>query len=205
MTAPIVPAVTDPADPNAPTDPAGQAGAPAGTEPPKDVPNPRVAELETKFAQASQELADAKTKLTNLEREKMDETERTKAERDEIKEKYDEAVTALADRAIENAFLMSNKFTWHNPATALRLLERGELKVAADGTVSGIDAAIEALSKSDPYLLKSENDGGTSGSNKGGNAGGGSTGSQPGTGGGTKDPAAADRSKLEKKYPAIRR
>lgn len=192
---------TDPnADPN--KDPAGGADPNAGD--PAAAANPRVAQLESQYAQSQRELTEAKEKLTEIERAAMDETTRTKAERDDLQAKYETAQKALQDRSIENAFLMNNKHEWHNPATALRLLSRDDLKVQDDGSVVGIDAAIEALSKSDPYLLKAQTNGSGTGTGPK-NTGGGSTGSQPGTGGGGKDNAATDRAKLEKKYPALRR
>ena len=181
-----------PADPNA-QDP-NKTGEPAA--------NPRVAQLESQYAQSQRELTEAQQKLTEIERAAMDETTRTKAERDELQAKYESAQKALQDRSIENAFLIANKVTWHNPATALRLLNREDVSVSDDGAVTGIDAAIEALSKSDPYLVAAKPD---EGGSKGGSKSGGSTGSQPGTGGGGKDNAATDRAKLEKKYPALRR
>lgn len=179
-------------------------GAPAdgtqeGTPTPPPPADPLLADLQGKFAQATADLTAAQQKVKELERAKLDENERTKAENKDLQDALEKAQKALEERAIENAFLVNNKVTWQNPATALRLLAREGLKVKDDGTVDGIEAAITALSKSDPYLVKSE-------SGKGGSGGGtGSTGSQPGTGGGSKDNAAADRSKLEKKYPAIRR
>lgn len=196
-------------DPNNP-DPAGQGG---GTPPPndqgqqqdppdddKDKPNPLLAELQTKYAQTQQALTEAQTKVKELERAKLDENDRLKAELTDAQEQLQEAQTALQDRAIENAFLISNKYTWHNPTTALRLLNRDGLKVAEDGSVSGIDAAIEALSKSEPYLIKAENNGHGTGSGPKGQ-----TGNQPGGGGGGGSKDQVDRKKLEAKYPAIRR
>ena len=202
--------MTAPQGDPAPTDPQAVTEPPTA-EPPKEqeqppteqgTPNPRVAELETKYSQAAADLAEAQRKLTELERKGMDEQERTKAERDELAQKFDEATKALQDRSIENAFLMNNDQKWHNPATALRLLDRSNLKVADDGSVTGIKEAIQALSKSDPYLLAD------SGSGNGNNAKTpptGSTGNNPGTNGGGNDAGAQDRKKLEKKYPAIRR
>lgn len=198
-------------DPNNP-DPAGQPGG-TPQDPPndpgqqqdppqddKDKPNPALAELQTKLAQTVAELNQAKTKVTELERAKMDENTRLKAELDDAQTQLQEASKALQDRAIENAFLISNKYTWHNPTTALRLLNRDGLKVADDGSVTGIDAAIEALSKSEPYLIKAENNGHGTGSGPKGQ-----TGNQPGGGGGGGSKDQVDRKKLEAKYPAIRR
>jgi hypothetical protein len=196
-------------DPNNP-DPAGQGG---GTPPPndqgqqqdppdddRDKPNPLLAELQTKYAQTQQALTEAQTKVKELERAKLDENDRLKAELTDAQEQLQEAQKALQDRAIENSFLISNKYTWHNPTTALRLLNRDGLKVAEDGSVSGIDAAIEALSKSEPYLIKAENNGHGTGSGPKGQ-----TGNQPGGGGGGGSKDQVDRRKLEAKYPAIRR
>lgn len=203
------PGTPDPNNPN----PAGQGGTPPPPpndqgqqqDPPddKDKPNPALAELQTKLAQTVAELNAAKGKVTELERAKMDENSRLKAELDDANNLLGEAQKALEDRAIENAFLISNKYTWHNPTTALRLLNRDGLKVADDGSVNGIDAAIESLSKSEPYLIKSENNGHGTGSGPKGQQG--QTGNQPGGGGGGGSKDQVDRRKLEAKYPAIRR
>jgi chromosome segregation ATPase len=71
-----------------------------------------------------------------------------------------EANTALQETnkslALKVAFLTDNAFTWHNPERALRLADLSSVEVAEDGTVTGLKQALEALAKSDAYLLKTE-------------------------------------------------
>lgn len=63
-----------------------------------------------------------------------------------------------AELRIENAFLKSNKYTWKNPSTALRLLDRSEIDLGDDGSIEGLEEALDALAESDPYLLAEQKD-----------------------------------------------
>jgi hypothetical protein len=63
---------------------------------------------------------------------------------------------SLRQAHLENAFLKDNSYTWHNPGRALKLADLSEVEIDDDGTVHGLKKALDALAKSDAYLLKQE-------------------------------------------------
>lgn len=150
----------------------------------------QIAELQKRLSAADRARVSAENKLKKIDREKLDENERIRLERDEALAQVNSLQEAVTQRAIENAFLMNTNVRFHNPATALRLLDRSAISINEDGTVKGMDDAIAALAKSDPYLVKTEEVKKT-----------GTT--APKTQGVKVENAA--RAALEKKYPSLRR
>lgn len=146
---------------------------------------------------AKRELAEARAELDKIKSADLGEKERAEKERDEATKQRDAAKEALKTQRIANAFLKSNKHAWHNPDRALSLVDLSDVEIDDEGTVDGLDSAIEALAKSDPYLIKSETDNDDDGK-------GGPTGTPVGTGRQT-DKGKNDRATLEAKYPALRR
>ena len=71
----------------------------------------------------------------------------------ELEKDFEAVLDNNAELRIENAFLKSNKYTWKNPSTALRLLDRSEIDLGDDGEIEGLEEALDALAESDPYLL----------------------------------------------------
>jgi FtsZ-binding cell division protein ZapB len=103
---------------------------------------------------------------------------------DKLKRDHEEAVnqvTALKESnnrlAAEVAFLKDNTHTWHDPATALKLVDMSQVVVNEDGTVTGMKDALKALASSHPFLIKQEatqeapKPAGTSPANNGGSTG----------------------------------
>lgn len=71
------------------------------------------------------------------------------------------------DYEVKLAFLGNAKYTWHNPATALKLLDRTGVEIK-DGEVKGLDKAIDKLAKDEAYLVKTGGTGGKQGEQGGG-------------------------------------
>jgi hypothetical protein len=150
-------------------------------------------------AKSAAEQALAQTQQKLREYEDKDKTELEKAQRDAAEKQaaLEQTQLQLKQAQVHNAFLLNNTYQWHNSERALSLLDLSDVTIADDGKVTGLDKAIEALAKSDPYLLMPKDD--TSGSSlppSGSNVGGGAPGSKGGK---------ADRDKLLEKYPALRR
>lgn len=66
---------------------------------------------------------------------------------------------------IQNAFLSTNSYTWHDPDDALNLADLSGVKVDEDGNVDkdALKAALAALAKAKPHLVKASNGSGPSG------------------------------------------
>jgi len=118
-----------------------------------------------------------------------DELKSVAAERDDLKTKNENLL-------IQNAFLIDNKYSWNNPRAALRLADLSEVEIDEDGNVTGLAEALDALAKSDAYLLKGKGDKDDDDEGKPG-----ATGQPPGK----KAKGNVDREKLLNKYPALRR
>jgi hypothetical protein len=99
----------------------------------------------------------------------------------------------------ENAFFASNSVTWHDPDLAVKQLDwEGVVKDDGEVDAPALRRAIEALSKSKPFLVKTDDGKGKL------PAGNGSTGAPAGSGKQTEK-TNTDRDKLLRKYPALRR
>jgi len=164
--------------------------------------DPRVKELSDEAAarrvankKLQTELDEAKKALKEIEDKDKTEVERLTAENVELKAKLGEKDSSLRQRTLDNAFLASDKHSWANPETALKLADLSEVEIDEDGKVTGLDKALDKLAKSDPYLLKKDD------GNNGGGAG--SSGGAVGSGK-EKDKGALDREKLQRKYRVLR-
>lgn len=131
--------------------------------------NPRIKELSEENKrkrlenkQLKKQLEEQAARLKAIEDKDKSELERTAGELDELKKSAAERDEAIRDLRLENAFLASNKFTWHDPADALKLADLSEVEIDDDGRVTGLDKALEKLAKAKPHLVKKdEGTGGT--------------------------------------------
>lgn len=173
------------------TDP--QSGTPAV---PKTYTEAEFIALQARMAAADRNNAAAQQKLKEIEQAQMTEQQRKDAELKDAKEQLAALKVANQERALENAFLSDNTYTWHNPGAALRLLERDGVEVADDGTVKGMKVALDNLAKQHPYLLKTADAAEPDDKGKGGATG------VPGTA--RPQGGQTGRAKLEEKWPAMR-
>lgn len=156
--------------------------------------------IRARMAAADQRAGKAEAELRQLRDKDLPALQ--KAERDlvDVTARAEKAEAALKQSRLDNAFFTDNKYTWKNPKTALKLADLSKVEVDEDGTVTGLTAALDALAKSDPYLLedkKSEDD------EDKGKEGKGSTGAL-GTGGPGQQPKVTDDKKLAARFPSLR-
>lgn len=144
------------------SDPAAQSGEPTA-------PTGRVyteAEVEAirkRMQAADQNRSRAEAELAQLKGKDLPEAERLKAETAKLQEELEKANTRLRNSLISNAFLRDNTHEWHDPETALSLLDLSAVDIDMEGeTVSGLNHAITALAKAKPFLLKPKPDAGSS-------------------------------------------
>lgn len=122
------------------------------------------------------------------------------ADKDESKENEDSSESARkaevnTNLALQNAFLMAEtKHSFVNTKAALKLLDTSDVEIDDDGTVDGMEEAIEQLAKDHPYLLKKK---ATPASRR--------TGDKPSsTTKNAEKSAAAKKRELENRYPGLR-
>ena len=100
----------------------------------------------------------------------------------------------------ENAFYGNNSVTWHNPSLAIKELDwDGVVKEDGDIDAAALKRAIEALSKSMPFLVKTEETG------KGKTPPAGPPTGTPAGSGKQNGKQSDNRDALLKKYPALRK
>lgn len=97
--------------------------------------------------------------------------------------------------ALQNAFLMTDtKHEFVNKSAAIKLLDTSDVDIDDDGTVDGMEEAIDRLAKDHPYLLKKKTAPATR-----------KTGAQQSSQSkNTERSAAARKRELENRYPGLR-
>lgn len=137
-------------------------------------------------------------KLKEFEDKDKSDLDKASGEAAKAKAESEKLASDYQKLLIENAFLKDNKFTWVNPKAALKLADLSDVEIDDEGNVTGVEEALKALAKSDPYLLKVKKDEDEDDDDDKGN---GATG-QPVGGKKSKN---TNRDKLLDKYPALRR
>lgn len=154
-------------------------------------------------AELQSQLQAAQAELEQFKAKERTDLENATTERDREKTGRESAEQEAQRLRIENAFLRSNKHTWHNPADALKMADLTEVTIK-DGKVEGLDKALDKLATDSPYLLKKVEEGnGGQGNGQQDQNGGTPTapgGTPPAGQGGEK----YSREAMEKKYPTLR-
>lgn len=156
--------------------------------------------LKARMVAADKRAAEKEAELKQLVDKDLPEMDKLRRDFEAEKTRADQATAELASMRVEIAFLKDNTHQWQNPATALKLLDRSKITVdPATGEISGMKQALEALTKSDAYLLKpkpaeGEGDGGTSG---------GTLGTPPANGGATSSNNPSKEA-MQKRFSAMR-
>lgn len=132
------------------------AGAQSGTT--ATQPEARYSEAELEAVRTRMRAADQRAAALEAERNQLRDKDLPALEKlqrdyaDATKER-DALRVKTREQALENAFLKDNKYKWKNPAAALKLADLTKVDVQDDGTVTGLTAALDALAKSDSYLI----------------------------------------------------
>lgn len=107
----------------------------------------------------------AEKKLSDADKAKLDDVERTKVEAQEAKDRADKAEAALRDEKIFNAFLSQKDVAWHDVNDAFTMFKNSYMDGVdiTDGKVTGIDPAVKKMVKEKAYLVKPASEGGSTG------------------------------------------
>lgn len=150
---------------------------------------------------AERERDDLKARLDALENKDKPETDLLKKENETLKSTNESLQTDLTGARLQIAFLQDNTYEWHNPGRALKLADLSEVEIDDDGKVHGLKAALDALVKTDPYLVKDK----TTSKDDKDKTPPKSTPGQPKRKTNSDDKSKDDRTTMSKKYPGLRR
>jgi hypothetical protein len=175
----------------------GSAGT-GGTEGAKPEARYTEAEVEAirnRMRAADQNSAKFQAELQQLRDKDLPALEKLNRDLTAVAQERDKLKVAVNETRLENEFLKNNKFKWKNPASALKLADLTNVEVHEDGSVTGLTQALDALAKSDAYLLETATEEAVEEPK-------GSTGA-PGTNG-RKGETGTDLKKLAVRMPALR-
>lgn len=82
--------------------------------------------------------------------------EKTSKELSELRERDAKNTAALNSLRLQNAFLASNRYNWHDPEDAMSLADLSNVEIDEDGTVDrkALAAALKDLATRKPHLVK---------------------------------------------------
>lgn len=154
----------DKEDPDNDDDPEGGSKDPEdGSGSDKGDPQAKITALEEekqrqyrRRQEAEQRAEAAEAQLREIQDKDKTEEEKQTARLTELETENESLHGLLRESRLENAFLKDNTYTWHNPGRALALADLSDVEIGEDGSVTGLKQALEALAKSDSYLLKTE-------------------------------------------------
>jgi hypothetical protein len=100
----------------------------------------------------------ANKRLKEVDDKDKDEVTRLTEAATEANEKLEKAEARAQELALHNAFLSDNSITWHDPQTALALVDLSDVEIDEDGEVEGLEEALKDLAKKKPFLVKTTSD-----------------------------------------------
>lgn len=160
---------------------------------PKTYSAEEFAALEARMKAADANASKAQNALKAIEDAKKDDLTKATEKVTELESSLKEKDNTIAELRFANEFALNNSVVWHDPSLVLaQVRNRPEVTVNEDGTIKGLDAALKALAKEKPFLVKQ--DGETSGPPRSGS----STGS-----GASGKPPKKDEAALRRKYAAL--
>lgn len=129
---------------------------------PGAMPESELETLRAALRKANAEAADRRKKLEQMEaaeKRKADaqlsEVEQAKKRADEAEAKLEAMQSSMRDRAIRHAIeIEASKAGFADPSDAVALADISAVQYDDDGKVSGADAAVKALAKAKPHLVK---------------------------------------------------
>lgn len=128
----------------------------ASTNTPDVVDRAEYDKIDARMRAADQRASKLEEELKAIQRKDQSELERAQTDVKDLTAKMEGLSTRLQDTLLQNAFLSNNKYTWHDPQDALRLMDMEGVSIDDDGKVSGLPEAIAKLAKAKPHLLKTE-------------------------------------------------
>lgn len=200
------PADLSPSGGTAPAEGAGDTGAEgaqsgAGTAEKTPAQTVSKADFERAVNQlraADKRREEAEQQLRQIRDKDLPEAEKLKRDFTEVSARVTDLESSLKKTRIENAFLKANKFKWQDPEVALAVADMSAVTIDDEGHVTGLEAALERLAKSKPWMLDKSGES----SDDGASAPAGPTGTPPMNG--QPSSGRPDRAAMVKRFPALR-
>lgn len=197
---------TDPGTGNAPNAGGQSAATPPVTTPPDPgqsaVSREDFERLRAQLQAADQKRTETENQLKQLRDKDMPEMQKLTRDLQEATEKLNAQSAANEALRVENAFLTANEHEWHDPAAAMKLLDRSRVTVDADGNVQGMKEALKALAQANPWLLKPKPAEGQGTAGTGANP---PPGTPPANGGiGQQQGSQPNKADMGRRFPAMR-
>lgn len=155
--------------------------------------------LKARMQAADKTAAEALKKVKEYEDKDKSETERLTSQVEDLTKTNADLMEQNKRLQFDNAFALSSKHSWQDPEIVLGLVRNhDDVTIEDDGTIKGLDKALDAIAKAKPFLLKE-----SGGDEEGGDSG--PTGKSGSSTGSTKknDSSKMDADALRKKYPAL--
>lgn len=105
---------------------------------------------------ADKRAGDVEQQLRQLRDKDLPEAEKLQRDFQESQQQVIALQATNSRLAAEVAFLKDNTYSWHNPETALRLVDMTQVTINPDGSASGMKEALKALATANPFLVKQE-------------------------------------------------
>lgn len=97
----------------------------------------------------------AEKKAREYEDKDKDKVEILERDLGEAQKENETLKTEIADLRFANAFALNAKYTWQDPEVVLGLLrKREDVEVQEDGSLKGLEKALDAIAKDKPFLVK---------------------------------------------------
>jgi hypothetical protein len=151
--------------------------------------------LTERMKAADRRAAAAEAKVKEFEDKDKSETERLTEQVTTLQSQVQERDEVIKNLRFENAFALNAKYSWHDPQVVLGLVKgRDDVTIEEDGTVKGLNKALDAIAKEKSFLVKTEGTGGSTPP---------PSGSSTGSNGKNGSKNVTDAEALRKKYPAL--
>jgi hypothetical protein len=112
--------------------------------------------LRTRMQAADQRAARFEQELKSLREKDMPAAEKLQRDFEAAQQQVAKLQETNQSLALQVAFLGDNTYTWHDPKTALKLVDLAQITIDADGNVTGLKDALKGLATAHPYLIKQD-------------------------------------------------
>jgi hypothetical protein len=114
----------------------------------------RLTKAEQAAKEADKRAKDAEKKLQEKEREGMEDFQRTEAERDDFKDKYEKLLKIVETSYLDTAIMKAKGLKFRDPEGVRAFLDHESISVDLDtGDIKGLDNELKRIAKDKPYLL----------------------------------------------------